>query len=232
MTGNKRSALMEIITHGYQRLALIECSCCRDAHTLKITEDDKELYFDFKETDIGLVNKIKAIFDLLVNYKKYISGDNITANGLILHYSQIEKLYALLKEIFPDIIEQDIKATKRIPIKHINKKETDDYESILFDNGEIILYEEIHLVDENTYTVLDKTVTIGYHLSEQTKLKDVLGIIKSKRFYNGNFEGYITKDQMPEFMNALLKIIKSDSFPYLGIDMSGFKFDREEANAR
>jgi hypothetical protein len=25
---------------------------------------------------------------------------------------------------------------------------------------------------------------------------------------------------------------KSDLFPYLGIDMSGFKFDRAEANAR
>jgi len=206
---------MEIITDKYKRLALIECSCCRELHTVEIIEDYNELFFVFKESkNYSFIDKLKGKFDLFMNWKEYTQGDKITQNGILLKYSQIKKLYELLIEIFPDIaIDKNIKTDKLIPIKYTKAyiailssegiNANNDYEKILYDNGEIILSENIRLKSKNEYILIDDEFALGYRLFEETKFKDIINIISNNNFYNGNYEGYIDEKQVPDFINAL-----------------------------
>jgi hypothetical protein len=41
---------MKVLTSGYKHLALLECGCCRDEHTLLLTkESDGDLDFTFDD---------------------------------------------------------------------------------------------------------------------------------------------------------------------------------------
>jgi len=215
---------MEIITDKYRRLAIIECCCCRELHTVEIVEDHNELFYVFKESqNYSFIDKLKRKFNLFMNWKEYAQGDKITQNGILLKYSQIKELYELLIKIFSDIaIDKNIKTDKLIPIKYTKSgiamfsKEginvNNDYEKILYDNGEIILLENIRLKSKNEYILIDDEFTLGYRLFEETKFKDIINIIRNKNFYNGNYEGYIDEKQVPDFINALA--IAMDEYNY------------------
>jgi len=184
---------MEIITGWYERLAIIECSCCTKSHTVEIIKVDNELFFEFKESqNCYFIDKLKRKIEFFMNWKEYAQGDKITYHGILLRYNQIKRLYELLIEIFPNVtVDENIKTDKLIPIKYKKRgvamlsgntiSESNDYEKILYDNGEIILSETICLKSKNEYTLIDDTFTLGYRLSEESKFKDIIDNFRFKK---------------------------------------------------
>lgn len=91
---------MKLITGHYKKLALIECSCCRESHTLELSmdRDDKMLWFTTNERSNTWLYKFKNWIKLKKNPELYISGECRNFFELLLTRSQIKEIVEVLEK--------------------------------------------------------------------------------------------------------------------------------------
>jgi len=91
---------MKIITDNYDRIAKIECSCCREAHFIDLImdKDDKALWFEFNEQRWGWKNKLRNWWLLKTKRESFVSGEHRNFFSVLIGRNQVSQIISLLEE--------------------------------------------------------------------------------------------------------------------------------------
>jgi ASC-1-like (ASCH) protein len=203
---------MKIITNKYKKIALIECRCCREDHTVELIQDEDTLYFTFKSSRFTKIDNLKSRLYFLKNYKEFIKGGSkVGFHGIIMSIDQVKELIQVMEENYPNTQYSEasdwINPKIVIPIVYVDKfrnlKETksDDYEMILFNSDELTLSTDVihgckNIVDD---------ISFSYHLPPDTTFKTALRI---SNFYNAEYEASLELTEVPQFIATLKAIVK------------------------
>jgi len=213
---------MKIIKFNYESIALVECSCCQEDHTIrfdiykdyKAGFDEDTLYIVIKDNSkYGFFSRINKVIYFMKNWKSFVDGNNIAWHGTLIHKKQLEELYPLLIDSLSryniltpaDINNINVNTKlldKKFPVTWTGKggkKSTHGYNWVPFmaDDFNIHVFGD---VKDDKFVVEDNDICFGYNLSDATRFKDVWYLVRRyifdnhNNFISGNFEGFLTKE--------------------------------------
>jgi hypothetical protein len=202
---------MKLITNKYERIAKIECSCCRESHSVTITVDDNELWFSFKDAPYSFKNAMSYCRNFLKNPESYVSGDGRFKNAILCTKNMLKELRDELAKHFKPISIKNYetpivtsyynyhlmswyeRASLKERFRTLIYGKTNSWDvRVIYDLGEIVVYQEE--TDFQDYA-------FGY------KLRDA-SIMVDKRFWLGNWEANLEDDEPGKLLWALNKELK------------------------
>lgn len=219
---------MKIIRYMYNTITEVHCSCCMEDHTARfdICKDydgktiftDSALYIVIREHNKNPIkDRLKRSLYFIKNWKKYINGDDIASNGILMKVEQTKALYdtlvpalldaKILTKDDLDIIEKDGKdytPDRLIPITYKNKKQTEDMNVSLI-GDEFVISLDTFESDDKTYF---RDLTFGYRLYKEYTFKDVIQmtfyhfLYGSNNFVGGDFESFMNKDEVLKMLKV------------------------------
>jgi hypothetical protein len=196
----------------------IRFDICEDYHT----DDDKQaLYIVIKEHGKhSLRERIRRAKYFVKNWKKYVDGEDIISQGVLMKTKQIEELYDVLLSSLKeaDILnDKDVAfiengeynfLNKKVPVVYKNKKfktQTVENINVLFMGDEFVISVDT-FTDKETGKEYFRDMTFGYRLHENYTKKDAFEmafyhlLYGSNNFVGGDFEGFMTKDNVVDML--------------------------------
>lgn len=200
---------------------------CFEDYALYIKIEDKNLM------DVGFFFRLKEYIKFKRNWKNYIDGKLMTAHGILIHTDQYEELYQVLKDgltkhniLSPEEVDfiENTEHTfldKKVPIELIKynpkaliKKNTytpeDEWTWIPFMGDDFVLsVDQFADEDKSTNKVWVADTVFGFKLNEEETKKDVNKMARRYLwnewygFIAGNFEGFMTKENVVKFLSFL-----------------------------
>jgi len=224
---------MKIISALYNKICMLECSCCGDTHyaefaipTKKFLDENNFLIINFKTSEYRLRDRIRISKDILLR-RKFLKNKTEIINSLIVDYNQLGELFSLLKLEFEqnDLLKpEDIKNEKKV-LELLTSSDDKFQEYSIFTSKDDCLIVSISL-EKNTVD----NINIGYALNETYFLnllsRCITWIFNKKRNYI--FEEYevcLSKEDFINLMNSLNWILenveekKTSSNPFTHLEL-------------
>ena len=196
---------MKLITNEYEYLATIECACCRESHTVKLTRDDHlgTLWFDFDDSPYSFPESLKRRADLFLRAYDYVG--TVTEFGVLATRKQLREL--------ADVLGSEFTAGKPQERKKVHKTQRRWFYGANFSSKfkslfvpDVVEYDLFDVFSRQELVVsYDEDVdvyTIGYRFADEDQARATRGF-SSKEFWNGKYDVGISFDDASDLLATL-----------------------------
>ena len=195
---------MKTITDKYEYLALVECSCCREDHTVKLVKDDSldELWFEFDNAPFSFWESFRLKRRLFSNPRSFVNGPEILNNGILLSKDQLTELAGVLSTRYDEGIPLETKRVtydERTPLfgapnfwsnlkNFFTKRTVAVTYDLVYVGKELVLSYDLDVAYFN----------LGYKLNDA---ENVRGLRNS--FWNGKYQLGVPKTDVGDFLSSV-----------------------------